>query len=76
MRLNEVMRLMHIVTLFATEVVLLRKLGKNEVALSKEPHSQPNFCNKTTSVANGLFSTSDLITSFEEVFRSPLRVVE
>jgi hypothetical protein len=36
---NEVMRLMHIVILFATEVVLLRKLGKNEVVSSKEPHS-------------------------------------
>jgi hypothetical protein len=48
---------MYIVTLLATEVVLLRKLGKNEVELSKEPHyaqlqphSQPNFYNKTTSV--------------------------
>jgi hypothetical protein len=28
---------MYIVILFATEVVLLRKLGKNEVIQSKEP---------------------------------------
>jgi hypothetical protein len=35
---NKVMRLMHIVTLFATEVVLLRKLGKNEVLLREQPH--------------------------------------
>jgi hypothetical protein len=32
---------MHIVTRFATEVVLLEKLGKNEVEPSKEPHFQP-----------------------------------
>jgi hypothetical protein len=42
------MRLMYIVTLLATEVVLFRKLGKNEVALSKEPHFKPDPRKKTS----------------------------
>jgi hypothetical protein len=58
------MRLMYIVTLLATEVVLSRKLGKNEVAPSKEPHSQPHFLNKTTSVAIDYESLINLITLF------------
>jgi hypothetical protein len=65
------MRSMYIVTLVATEVVLLRKLGKNEVAPSKEPHYarfqphfQPNFYNKTTSVAIYYEFIPNLITSF------------
>jgi hypothetical protein len=50
------MKLMHIVTFFATEVVLLRKLGKNEVEPSNKPYFQP-VTSKKNLISNLIFLT-------------------